>query len=287
MKPAKHSFFKPNSLFSIALIFSIVFWLIDSSIDVIVFSEEESIVESLFSPEPVELWMRLFVIFMFIVFSYYSKYLLILQKHTFNELQELKDNLIDLVDERTAELNDRNELLQNEIKIRKETEEKLKIIAITDPLTELYNRRKFNEILSYEIVRDRRYRSGLSVILCDIDHFKKINDTYGHDTGDRVLKQFAQTISQSIRDSDLLARWGGEEFILLIINAEPEMAKLVAEKIRKITEETEFEVVKNLTISLGIASLTADDNEESLINRADNALYEAKNNGRNCLVVSE
>ncbi|MDH5611116.1 MAG: GGDEF domain-containing protein [Gammaproteobacteria bacterium] len=287
MKSSNFVFLNRESLPAIAVILSMVFWLIDAVIDVLYFEENETLVESLIFPDAIELWMRLLVVFLLISFSYYSKYLLISHINISNELTEYKNKLEDLVNERTEELKVKNGQLEKEIKIRKDAEERLGVLVITDPLTLLYNRRKFNEILSYEIARDRRYKSGLSLIFFDIDYFKKVNDTYGHEVGDKVLKQFSTIIKESIRDSDLFARWGGEEFVLLISDSDPEKARSIAEKTRHLIENTEFETVGKITASFGVASLMGDDDERTLINRADNALYLAKENGRNLVVVAD
>lgn len=276
---------KPNSLPIIGAVFSIVFWIMDSIIDVLLFGENESILESLVSPEPVELWMRTLVVVLLIAFSFFARYLLKLQINASNELVEYKNQLEETVDLRTNELRSKNEELQNEIEIRKKAEKTLEEIAITDPLTKLYNRRKFSEVLRYEIERERRYKSGLLLIMCDIDNFKSINDKYGHSAGDEVLKRFSQIVQTSIRKSDSLARWGGEEFILLISNTEPDKALFIAEKIRKIIETTEFKLADGVTASFGVTSYEGSDSEESLIARADKALYKAKENGRNRVEV--
>jgi len=276
---------KPNLLPILGAVLSIFFWIIDSIIDVLLFGEEESILESLFSPELVELWMRTIVIFLLITFSFYARYLLKLQINASNELIKHKNQLEETVDLRTTELQSKNIELQNEIKIRIKAEETLEEIAITDPLTLLYNRRKFNEILKYEIERERRYKSGLLLILCDIDNFKKINDKYGHNTGDEILKTFSQVMKNSIRKSDSIARWGGEEFILLISNADSDKAIFIAEKLRKTIEETEFKPVNSVTASFGATFFEGNDSEESLIARADKALYRAKDKGRNLVEV--
>lgn len=287
MKQSKPTSLKPGHLPIIAVIFSVMFWTIDSIIDVVIFGEAESIIECFIHPKPAELWMRWFVVSLFITFSYLAKHLLALQIDASSELTVYKNTLEKIIDERTNELKAKNKQLEDEIKVRKKTEKKLEILSITDPLTLLYNRRKFNEILSYEILKNRRYGSGLSLIMCDIDNFKLINDKFGHETGDKVLQQFAQTIKISIRNSDLFARWGGEEFVFLIPDADPEMARSIAEKTRELINETEFKVVDKITISLGVATLNSDDNKETLLDRADQALYKAKEKGRNVVVIAE
>lgn len=151
-----------------------------------------------------------------------------------------------------------------------------------DALTGLYNRQKFNDIFTKEIRRSRRYGNFLSVILFDIDNFKVINDTYGHDAGDDVLKKIAEIISINLRQTDSLVRWGGEEFIVLLPETDLETASNVAQKLLESLAVLTFDFMqKNITASFGVATLNETDTEVSLINRADEALYEAKRNGKN------
>ncbi|GAG59908.1 unnamed protein product, partial [marine sediment metagenome] len=105
-------------------------------------------------------------------------------------------------------------------------------LATIDPLTSLYNRRRFSEFLAHEIDRTKRYKTDLSIIMFDIDHFKKINDTYGHEEGDNVLKMFGARMKDIIRESDIIARWGGEEFMILAVNTNLKNTQILAEKIR-------------------------------------------------------
>ena len=158
-----------------------------------------------------------------------------------------------------------------------------------DPLTKAYNRLYFSSRLKEEIERAKRYNHPLSLILLDIDFFKKINDTYGHDVGDLVLKTISQIILENIRKSDLFARIGGEEFAILLPDTSKDKAILVAEKLRETIEKTPI-ILPNgkqikVTISLGVTSLKKDDDESSFIKRADEALYDAKKSGRNIVKV--
>jgi len=161
-------------------------------------------------------------------------------------------------------------------------------LLVRDYLTGLYNRKFFMERFNEEIAWASRYSEPLSFIILDIDHFKKINDTYGHSCGDEVLRQLAGTLGGLLRAHDVLARYGGEEFVILLSNTTPDDAHGIGEKLRVGVQETEFycESVAGrlpVTISLGVA--TAEDimelSTESLINRADAALYTAKAAGRN------
>lgn len=160
-------------------------------------------------------------------------------------------------------------------------------MATIDGLTGLYNHRYFMEQLRKEFTRARRYRNWLSLILIDIDNFKQYNDTNGHLAGDRVLARVARTIRKSVREMDLVARWGGEEFALLLPEINVQNGMIVAEKIRREVENQRFKNEKmqptgNLTISLGVAENSSNlKNYREMFNRADEALYHAKHSGRN------
>ncbi len=154
--------------------------------------------------------------------------------------------------------------------------------AHIDPLTLIYNRYKFLELACLEIEKFRRYGRPLSIILFDLDLFKKVNDNYGHATGDYVLKTVAQIISKNKRNSDFFARWGGEEFILLLPETMLQEALAVAERLRKSLADYDFDKCHQVTASFGVAELeTSDENLDAIIEKVDQALYKAKNNGRN------
>jgi|GEM_PF-4016993 len=159
--------------------------------------------------------------------------------------------------------------------------EKLSILSSTDYLTKIYNRQKFLKELKNNIKRVKRTKENLSLAMIDIDFFKKINDTYGHSAGDEVLKEFCTIIKNQLRDIDIFARWGGEEFIILFINTNLNQAKSAAEKIRKKIEENSFENIKNITCSIGITQYKSEDTIHSFIENSDKALYKAKQKGRN------
>ncbi len=166
-----------------------------------------------------------------------------------------------------------------------EAQEKILIQATTDQLTGVYNRLKFSEVIEHEIFKTSRYGNELTLILFDIDHFKKVNDVYGHLVGDDVLRTLSNQVKSLIRNSDFFARWGGEEFILLINETSLEETYNLAEKIRIGISEYKFDTVEQITISLGVTSYLHQDNEDTLIKRADDALYEAKGSGRNRSVI--
>jgi two-component system cell cycle response regulator len=162
-------------------------------------------------------------------------------------------------------------------------------LTTIDGLTQIYNKRYFLETIEREISRAHRYRRELSLIMFDIDHFKKINDTYGHLAGDYVLKQLAGVIKSRIRREDIMARYGGEEFAIILPEIDQFNAGQFAEKIRKLVEKTIFKFEDTripVTISVGVCSLQQESsNPVDFIKQADDKLYQAKNNGRNQVVV--
>jgi len=157
----------------------------------------------------------------------------------------------------------------------------LERLSATDHLTQAYNRLKIDELMREEVERAKRYQRVLSIIMIDIDHFKEVNDQYGHQTGDLVLKEIVSIINENSRNIDFLGRWGGEEFIIVCPETDITGVRIMAEKLRQKIEEFNFSIVKRKTASFGVACLTPEDDEESLIRKADESLYFAKNNGRN------
>ncbi len=162
-------------------------------------------------------------------------------------------------------------------KLLKETQEKVYI----DTLTKVYNRNKFDEVFEKEIHRVRRYNYQLSMAIIDIDKFKDFNDTYGHLIGDEVLIVMAQTIKKSIRSTDIFARWGGEEFVILFTHTAIEDAKVISYKLKDKVQSIEHPVAGNITISCGLTEYREHDTIDSIFQRCDEALYKAKINGRN------
>jgi diguanylate cyclase (GGDEF)-like protein len=153
--------------------------------------------------------------------------------------------------------------------------------ATTDALTGLNNRLRFNEAMSLEISRAQRYGTPLSLVLFDIDHFKLINDTHGHLAGDKVLVELSRFVARQIRDVDVLARWGGEEFAILLPESDASMACQFAQKLRESLEGLQFDEVGVVTCSFGVAQFEHADLAKTIVSRADKALYRAKLNGRN------
>jgi len=166
------------------------------------------------------------------------------------------------------------------------TVEKVTQLSITDPLTGTYNRQKFNEALATEIGRAVRYLHPLALIMFDLDHFKQVNDKHGHHVGDTVLQECSKLVSNSIRSQDLLARWGGEEFMLILPHQDLESAATIAEKLRAKIESHAFPNVGSVTVSCGVTTFQKDDNFETFTQRADRLLYQAKEAGRNRISAS-
>ncbi len=162
-------------------------------------------------------------------------------------------------------------------------------LATVDSLTGVFNRRHFLELASKELSRTYRYKRALSVILIDIDFFKKINDTYGHAAGDQTLKMMADACIDALRDSDIFGRIGGEEFAAVLPEIAAEDAFTVAERLRKtlsLIEIVSDEKIIRMTVSMGVTAIQAGDrNIEMIFKRADEALYKAKNQGRNKVVL--
>lgn len=165
----------------------------------------------------------------------------------------------------------------------------LREMASTDPLTRLRNRRSMMELIRREESRVRRGQPFLSFILCDLDQFKGINDTMGHDTGDAVLVRASQALMSGVRDVDFVARWGGEEFLVVLPDTDTEGARLVAERLRGKMAEARCDYrgkTFNVTMTVGIATLQAGETAEQAIARADTALYDGKRSGRNRVVLA-
>jgi diguanylate cyclase (GGDEF)-like protein len=160
-------------------------------------------------------------------------------------------------------------------------------LALTDPLTQLPNRRSLEASLSAKVREVERYHRPLSLILLDVDHFKAVNDTHGHAVGDAILVALADVMGAMLRSSDMCARWGGEEFVLVCPETDLEGARVVAERLRDEVERRELVAGVRITISLGVAVFRSGDDVGRLFERADAALYEAKRSGRNRAVAAE
>ncbi|GAB4365013.1 MAG: hypothetical protein Kow009_01760 [Spirochaetales bacterium] len=173
---------------------------------------------------------------------------------------------------------------QKILSINAELEERnreMERLATHDFLTGIYNRRKLEEVLGYEYEKFERYRTPLSVVIFDLDHFKSINDSFGHKAGDNVLQEISHLIKNNLRKTDTFGRWGGEEFLIILSNTPLPRAKEVAEKVRTRVEQTRFSVPRTITISLGLAEAQEEESLERFLQRVDRYLYIAKMKGRN------
>jgi len=163
---------------------------------------------------------------------------------------------------------------------RKEMQQQLVLLAETDALTGAWNRRKFYDLLDGEMNRSARYNRPLVLLMMDLDHFKQINDTYGHDVGDSVLQELVKMLKTQLRASDVLARSGGEEFLVLAPETTPENGQLLAEKLVQASRRHRYPGVDTVRLSIGVAACQPNDSLDDLLKRADQALYRAKSNGR-------
>lgn len=168
--------------------------------------------------------------------------------------------------------------LQKELELKNEELEK---ISITDKLTNIYNRHKIDEVLKYELLRFARTKQSFGLIIVDVDYFKSVNDEFGHNVGDNVLVSIVDVIRNNIRQTDILGRWGGEEFVIIVTETTKEDIVYFSQKLRKIIESTPIEDIGFKTCSFGVTISKNGDNSNKIIERADSALYLAKQKGRN------
>jgi len=155
--------------------------------------------------------------------------------------------------------------------------------AYLDTLTKVYNRNKFQEVFEYQLSQYKRYENSFSIAILDIDHFKNFNDKFGHLIGDEVLVLLADIMKSNMRESDVFARWGGEEFVILLNNTTLENAVKIIENFKNDIENLEHKIAGKITASFGVTEVKADDTIESMLKRSDDALYIAKASGRNCV----
>ena len=160
----------------------------------------------------------------------------------------------------------------------------LERLSNLDALTQLPNRRSMESTIAFRMAETKRYNVAFGVLFIDIDHFKSVNDTHGHEVGDRVLQQVAKTLTRSLRPFDISSRWGGEEFLALVLNVDEVQLAVVAERVRALIAQTRVPLEKDylsVTVSIGAALAHADDTLETLIHRADELMYRSKATGRN------
>jgi len=185
------------------------------------------------------------------------------------------------------ELKKSRDMLEQKNKELTEAYGKIEHLALTDTLTGIPNRRNLTNLMGKEASRSRRNGTTFSMVMCDIDFFKKVNDTYGHDTGDYVLCLVASTIQENLRRQDVVGRWGGEEFLIMLPETKMEDATGVAEKLRGAIENQEMvfgEYKFNVTMTFGVSVFESELGIEKSIKKADDALYEGKQSGRNKVV---
>jgi diguanylate cyclase (GGDEF)-like protein len=209
------------------------------------------------------------------------------------ELKQIRDaqkTYNQQLEKANRELKKANEIIRTQNEQLREVAFRLEQLSKTDVLTELYNRRYMMEKLAEEGSRYKRNQKPFSIIIADIDDFKKVNDTHGHDCGDFVIKRTAQTLADSVRDIDSVGRWGGEEFLILLPETGVEGAVVLAERIQKnvrgsVWSYNQFQITIGLT--LGIATFDEETDLDLVVKKADRALYDGKRKGKNCIVVGE
>lgn len=183
------------------------------------------------------------------------------------ELEAINHTLEGIVAERTKELQVKNQELER--------------LSVTDRLTGVFNRLRLDHVLDEQLARKQRYGVDFSIVLLDVDYFKKVNDTYGHPVGDDVLVQIARLLQQATREVDVVGRWGGEEFLVVCPDTSYARAMATAEKIRSLIADHAFELVGACTASFGVTMARVDDTVAAMLARGDAALYRAKAAGRN------
>jgi diguanylate cyclase (GGDEF)-like protein len=205
----------------------------------------------------------------------------VLAEYDIEELERLNDYMLELNAEYA---NAQLELAQTNLKLR-QRDAQIVALSLTDPLTGVGNRRQLEQGLEIEIGRAARTGGKLCVWMADFDHFKRVNDTYGHEAGDKVLKAFGDLLHRQTRSTDIVTRFGGEEFVVLMPNTNLEQALATGERIRKAFAAFLVEpLLEPVTVSAGVAELAAGEQGDALIRRVDEALFEAKRSGRNCVV---
>jgi len=209
------------------------------------------------------------------------------------ELKKFVDTLIaatQAMEERAVTLESELQRSSNEVNALKTQLEDVRKESLTDGLTSVSNRKAFDQEIAAALEEARRTGKPVSLVMCDIDHFKKFNDTWGHQTGDQVLKLVANCLSENVKGRDMVARFGGEEFVIVLRQTSLDDATLLAEQIRgyvqskHLVKKSSGDVLGLLTVSMGVASSADFDSSASLIQRADVCLYRAKNTGRNRVV---
>ena len=192
---------------------------------------------------------------------------------------------------RITQLEEKNKLLREAVYVKTKQHEKalldLSNLATIDKLTGAVNRFRFEEVVEQELKRVQRYGDDVSLLLVDIDQYKQVNDSFGHLAGDRVLKQFVEIIQVQLRETDMLARWGGDEFAVLLPKQSLEMARKVAGRIRRVVTKHDFNIPLKLTASVGVSQYKEGESFDDWLKRAGDLLYLAKETGRDKVVWDE
>jgi len=206
----------------------------------------------------------------------------VLAEYDIEELQRVFDTVLELNrDYASAQL----DLAQTNLRLQQREAHILRL-SLTDPLTGVGNRRHLEQALAQETARAERTGGTLCAFMADLDHFKRVNDIYGHETGDKLLAAFGKLLRQHTRTTDIVARFGGEEFVVLIPHTNLEDAAAAADRLRQALASARVEPLPNpVTVSIGVAELAAGERGEALLRRADKALYEAKQSGRNRVII--
>ncbi len=191
-------------------------------------------------------------------------------RHDITELENTKEQLKTI-----------NQLMKNKVDELHVMTSSLEQQATIDKLTGIYNRDKFEDLFTNAINDAYLNKKKLSLVIFDLDFFKEVNDTYGHQAGDLILKEIANLVKNNVKTSDIFARWGGEEFVVLLPNTDVDGAYLFAQKLRKTIEENDFKDTEKITASFGVGEMDENDNKMSMFEKTDRALYAAKKNGRN------
>lgn len=198
---------------------------------------------------------------------------------------------------RIAQMQDQNDQIVVAVEIYNEKSprfrlhreiEELRSLALIDPLTELGNRRYITTNLRGKLDEFNRYGLSFGVLFLDIDHFKKVNDNYGHDTGDKILKMISKTVSNSLRSFDIFGRWGGEEFVAILANVNEDQLYPISDRLRLLVEQSNIFVgpdIVRMTVSIGATLAQRNDDINTIIQRADELMYNSKVSGRNCISI--
>lgn len=270
----------------LGLLIGLLFWVLDAFVDVAFFGMHASFFEALLKPTSHELWMRSVGVILMLVFAWHARKLGIRLMDSMSQIREQEQELHNHRDMQHVLRRQADEL--NRQVVRQATEqEELRKLAYLDPLTGLYNRRRIEEILESSRQTEQLSNTGMGVLLCDIDHFKSVNDAFGHFGGDRILVRIGQLLKDHFRRGDAVGRWGGEEFLVVLPNLSEAEAEVISENFRARIERESHPPKGKLTVSLGLAMLKPGESAECLLKRADRALMLAKQNGRNRLYICQ